>query len=100
MFQAIFHKVLKVLLYLLSALQSLLWPSHIIVLRRASTGRPIRPALVLQRLSEFDRFSLSADLNLGYLEDVTLGGSEEVIASLENHRYWGFLGSSSQHFQM
>ena len=73
------NNVFVLLLCLLSAFQSFFRFSHIIVSRRASTGRPTRSALDLQRHPGVG-YSLSADLNLSYLDDLTLGSPAEAIA--------------------
>ena len=70
-----FQSCIRIATLLIVGLPILFRFPHIIVSRRASTGRPTRSALVLQRHPGVGRLSsLSADLNLSYLDDLTLGG--------------------------
>ena len=83
MLQAIRHKVPELYSYCYSAYcepSNLFFGSHILLSQEGpQQGDPLGPLLFCNAIQELID-SLSADLNLSYLDDLTLGGPEEAIA--------------------
>ena len=81
--QTIRHKVPELYSYCYSAYcrpSNLFFGSHILLSQEGpQQGDPVGPLLFCNAIQEL-MDSLSADLNLSYLDDLTLGGPEEAIA--------------------
>jgi len=56
------------------------WAIHRLLRRGSTTGDPVGPLLFCNTIQPLLTF-LDSDLDLGYLDDVTLGGPADVVAA-------------------